>query len=330
MPTKRNYGGEQQNYVPKGNEAGGQWGDDETGSNVNWKNPNAKESKLTQGVKKGLGESVGVQVEPTKEKGKNDISKSIDESGANSETKSIFKKAWDSGNETSKNIIDNMPRKISVNIKDKGKSYFNAALDYVNISKNIGGNDGKNQETLFHELGHAVDYMYCEGKIITKVDIWGETSAKVIPSLSFCYKTSNGMTLNETLKKEFKPAVRQQVVSDYRKEIAQINDYEQRRKANAKWSDLSDMYEGAGGNSYGFAGFGHGRSYWKNRDDLRGVEFFAEAFSAKSSSNQERYELIKKYLPNTCKAFEEIYEKLSKADGKVILKTEEEGEQKND
>lgn len=327
MPTKRNYGGKQQNYVPKGNEAGGQWGDDETGSNVNWKNPNAKESKLTQGVKKGLGGSV--QVEPTKEKGKNNIGKFIDESGANSETKSIFKKAWDSGNETSKSIIDNMPRRISVNIKDKGKSYFNAGLDYVNISKNIGGNDGKNQETLFHELGHAVDYMYCEGKIITKVDIWGETSAKVIPSLSFCYKTSNGMTLNETLKKEFKPAVRQKVVSDYRKEIAQINDYEQRRKVNAKWSDLSDMYEAAGGNSYGFAGFGHGRSYWKNRDDLRGVEFFAEAFSAKSSSNQERYELIKKYLPNTCKAFEEIYEKLSKADGKVILKVEE-GEQKND
>lgn len=330
MPTKRNYGGEQQNYVPKGNEAGGQWGDDETGSNVNWKNPSAKESKLTQGVKKGLGESVGVQVEPTQKKGVNDIGKSIDESGANSETKSIFKKAWDSGNEKSKSIIDNMPRKISVNIKDKGESYFNAALDYVDISKNIGGNDERNQETLFHELGHAVDHMYCEGKIITKVDIWGENSAKVIPSLSFCYKTSNGMTLNETLKKEFKPAIRQKVVSDYRNEIAQINDYEQRRKVNAKWSDLSDMYEGAGGNSYGFAGFGHGRSYWKNKDDVRGLEFFAEAFSAKSSSNQERYELIKKYLPNTCKAFEEIYEKLSKADGKVILKMEEEGEQKND
>ena len=328
MPTKRNYGGEQQNYVPKGNEAGGQWGDDETGSNVNWKNPNAKESKLTQGVKKGLGQTTGVQIEPTKEKGKNDISKAIDESGENSETKSIFKKAWDSGNETSKSIIDNMPRKISVNIKDKGESYFNAMLDYVNISKNIGGNDGKNQETLFHELGHAVDHMYCEGKIITKVDIWGQTSAKVIPSLSFCYKTSNGMTLNETLKKEFKPAIRQKVVSDYRNEIAQINDYKQRMKVNAKWSDLSDMYEGAGGNSYGFAGFGHGRSYWKNQDDVRGLEFFAEAFSAKSSSNQERYELIKKYLPNTCKAFEEIYEKLSKADGKVILKIEEEGEQK--
>ena len=58
------------------------------------------------------------------------------------------------------------------------------------------------------------------------------------------------------------------------------------------------------------------------------MEFFAEAFSAKSSSNQERYELIKKYLPKTCKAFEEIYEKLSKADGKEILKIEEEGEQK--
>ena len=48
MPTKRNYGSEQQNYVPKGNEAGGQWGDDETCSNVNWKNPNEKESDLVE------------------------------------------------------------------------------------------------------------------------------------------------------------------------------------------------------------------------------------------------------------------------------------------
>lgn len=39
MPTKRNYGGEQQNYVPKGNEAGGQWGDGET---------------LEKNIKKGL------------------------------------------------------------------------------------------------------------------------------------------------------------------------------------------------------------------------------------------------------------------------------------
>lgn len=326
MPTKRNYGGEQQNYVPKGNEAGGQWGDDETGSNVNWKNPNAKESKLIKSVKKGLGQTTGVQVEPTKEKSKNDISKSIDESGANSKTKSIFKNAWDSGNETSKNIIDNMPRKISVNFKDKGKSYF-SALGGVQISKNIENTDGKNQGTLFHELGHAVDYMYCEGERLAKIYLWGMTSAKVDAPLSFCYKTSNGMTLDETLKKEFKPAVRQQMANDYKNEIAQINDYEQRRQVNAKWSDLSDMYEGAGGNSYGFARYGHGHSYWKKRDDLRGVEFFAEAFSAKSSSNKERYELIKKYLPNTCKAFEEIYEKLSKANGKVILKVEE-GEQK--
>ena len=327
MPTKRNYGGEQQNYVPKGNEAGGQWGDDETGSNVNWKNPNAKESKLTQGVKKGL----GVQVEPTKEKGKNNIGKSIDESHVNKDTKNAFKNAWDSGNETSKNIIDNIPSEISVNIRSKGRSFFRVGKNDVYLSQDVNSGYEREQVVLFHELGHAVDYTYCDGYRTTTAHEHGfELEEKHRATLSYCYKTSNGMTLDETLKKEFNSSVSEQMVSDYKNEMSQNKDYESRIKTQRKYGTLSDMYEGATGKNYGFANWGHGCSYWKKNDDARGVEFFAEAFSAKSSSNKEQYELIKKYLPNTCKAFEEIYEKLSKADGKVILKTEEEGEQKND
>lgn len=329
MPTKRNYGGEQQNYVPKGNEAGGQWGDDETGSNVNWKNPNAKENKLTQGVKKGLSESVGVQVEPTQKEGVNDIGKSIDESHVTKDTKSVFKKVWDNGNETSKKIIDNIPIKVSVTFKNKGRSFCYSGGGSVQISREIYGGNERVENVLFHELGHSIDFTYCDGYRKETTYVQGikiEDTPKA--TLSYCYKTSNGMTLDETLKKELSPSVKQQMLSDYKNEISQINDYESREKARAKWCDLSDMYEGAGGNSRGFANYGHGRQYWKRSKDKRGIEFFAEAFSAKSSSNQERYELIKKYLPNTCKAFEEIYEKLSKADGKVILKIEEEGEQK--
>lgn len=330
MPTKRNYGGEQQNYVPKGNEAGGQWGDDETGSNVNWKNPNAKESKLTQGVKKGLGESVGVQVEPTQKKGVNDIGKSIDESRLDETTKNAFKNAWDSGNETSRKIIDAIPEKMKIDFKKRGDSFFDSNMLRASISEGIFEYEGwhDKQEVVFHELGHAVDILYCKGYQTTTQYFRGigEFEGHPFKTLSYSYKTSTGKTLNETLIEELSKEKRKQIVEDYNKEIASSS---KKGETNAKYADLSDMCEACGGGKkaygYGFSGYCHGRAYWKSSSDKRAKEFFAEAFSSKSSSNKERYELIKKYLPNTCKAFDEIYDVLSKANGKYVL-----GENKND
>ena len=330
MPTKRNYGGEQQNYVPKGNEAGGQWGDDETGSNVNWKNPNAKESKLTQGVKKGLGESVGVQVEPTQKEGVNDVGKAIDGSKLDETTKNAFKNAWDSGNETSRKIIHAMPKKVDVEFKKNGNSFFNGYMRSASISEGIFEYEGwvDKQEVMFHELGHAVDMLYCEGYQTTKQHIRGfeDYEAFERKTLSYSYKTSTGKTLNETLIEELSKEKRKQIVEDYNKEIASSS---KKSETNAKYADLSDMCEACGGGKrsygYAFSGYCHGSAYWKQSSDKRAKEFFAEAFSSKSSSNKERYELIKKYLPNTCKAFDEIYEVLSKANGKYVL-----GENKND
>lgn len=197
------------------------------------------------------------------------------------------------------------------------------------MAKKVGG-DGEwftNQDTLFHELGHAVDHMYCSGKkeYSFRIRGFGSIPMKTDVSLSNDYKTSNGMTLGETLKKELNLSVREQMQRDYNREYNEnTGNY---KKVCAKWSNLSDMCEASGGKyGFGFAGYGHGRSYWNKRKDNRATEFFAEAFSAKSSSNKEEYELIKKYLPKTCKAFDEIYDKLSKANGKIILDTEK-GEQ---
>ena len=330
MPTKRNYGGEQQNYVPKGNEAGGQWGDDETGSNVNWKNPKAKESKLTQGVKKGLGESVGVQVEPTQKKGVNDIGKAIDESGLDETTKNAFKNAWEGGNETSRKIIDAIPKEVDVVFKKYGDSFFNGNLRSASISEGFLEYEGwvDKQEVIFHELGHAVDMLYCKGYQTTTqhIRLFEDYEAFERKTLSYSYKTSTGKTLNETLIEELSKEKRKQIVEDYNKEIASSS---KKGETDAKYADLSDMCEACGGGKraygYAFSGYCHGRAYWKQSSDKRAKEFFAEAFSSKSSKNKERYELIKKYLPNTCKAFDEIYEVLSKANGKYIL-----GENKND
>lgn len=332
MPTKRNYGGEQQNYVPKGNEAGGQWGDDETGSNVNWKNPNAKESKLTQGVKKGLGESVGVQVEPTQKKGVNDIGKTIEGSKLDKKTKNSFKDAWEGGNETSRKIINAIPKKVDVEFKKYGDSFFNGTMRSASISEGIFEYEGwrDKQEVMFHELGHAVDMLYCEGYQTTTQHIRGleDYEAFERKTLSYSYKTSTGKTLNETLIEELSQEKRKQIVEDYKNELSYRGIHDM-REVNAKYADLSDMCEACGGGKktygYAFSGYCHGSAYWKQSSDKRAKEFFAEAFSSKSSSNKERYELIKKYLPNTCKAFDEIYDVLSKANGKYVL-----GENKND
>lgn len=328
MPMKRNYGGEQQNYVPKGNEAGGQYGDSETGSNVNWKNPDAKESTLIKGVKKGL--KIGVQVEPTQKKGANDIEKAISESNLGETAKSAFKNAWDGGSETSKKIINAIPQKIDVAFAENGKSYFNRGLLKASISGSLIEYEGwyDKEDTIFHELGHAVDSLYCEGYQTTTQHIRGLEDFEGISrkTLSYSYKTSTGKTLNETLAEELSKEKRKQIIKDYDNEMASSP---KKGETSAKYSNLSDMCEACGGGKkaygYSFSGYCHGKGYWKQSSDKRVKEFFAEAFSAKSSKNKEKYRLLEKYLPNTCKAFDEIYEALGKANGEYLLKGDEHG-----
>ena len=75
------------------------------------------------------------------------------------------------------------------------------------------------------------------------------------------------------------------------------------------FADLGDVFSGAG---YGFTfGWGHSKAYWTNSDYLRGTEFFAEAFSAKSS-NKESYEVLKTFFPKPIEIFEEIYKKVGR------------------
>lgn len=76
-----------------------------------------------------------------------------------------------------------------------------------------------------------------------------------------------------------------------------------------KWGDLSDFYSGYAKSPYGLVGLGHETSYWSNRIGIRAVEAFAECASAKAT-NPESYAVLKKYVPNVVKGFEEIYEAL--------------------
>jgi hypothetical protein len=66
--------------------------------------------------------------------------------------------------------------------------------------------------------------------------------------------------------------------------------------------DISDIFEGATGGKVSL-GIGHGKEYWKGRDN--GKEVFAEMFSA-SVCNSGSLNMIKQYFPETYKVFQEI------------------------
>lgn len=302
--------------MPEGHPAGGQYGDNDTGSNVNF-----HRAKLEDGFKKGFEtkkpETPSVQVTATKEKGQNNIADEIEKSKLDDTLKKEFKEAWDTGNETSRKIIESIPEKVVCNFNKGKKSYF--SLSRESSSAIVGANmyvvsdyEGV-QSTMFHEFGHAVDYLYSTSETKTIYDYgFSKSELKIKNTLSYDYVTSNGKTLNETLRGEFDGEVRKKLLADYKKECDGASDYKEQLKIREKYANLSDMYEAQFSSERGFSGYGHGRRYWKSDDKNQATEFFAEAFSAKSMKNQEQYELIKKYLPNTCKAFDEIYDKVAK------------------
>ena len=84
--------------------------------------------------------------------------------------------------------------------------------------------------------------------------------------------------------------------------------WQYRKYRTKKYGDLSDIISGAKRNAYGLIGVGHPTSYWNKKVWAREAEFFAEAFSAKTS-NPDSYEVIKKYYPKTVEIFEEILNK---------------------
>lgn len=75
-----------------------------------------------------------------------------------------------------------------------------------------------------------------------------------------------------------------------------------------KWSDVSDVVSSLS-NGIGLCG-AHQRSYWR-KPGKRAEEAFAEIASAKAVDGGGRYELLKRYLPSTVAAFEQIYDALN-------------------
>ena len=91
------------------------------------------------------------------------------------------------------------------------------------------------------------------------------------------------------------------------------------RYANSELTDLypnfADMCSGATNNSFGY---GHPRSYWKDDETNQVNEFFAEISAIKATGNNEELEMIKKFLPETVKKYEEVIDNILKNKGEAL------------
>lgn len=80
------------------------------------------------------------------------------------------------------------------------------------------------------------------------------------------------------------------------------------RRAKSRYDTLSDIYGAAYKASYGFANCGHSANYYRNSPSGSAHEFFAEYFSARATGDTVLIETTKRYMPETAKACEELYQ----------------------
>jgi hypothetical protein len=153
-------------------------------------------------------------------------------------------------------------------------------------------------QTSFHEFGHNIDHAINQRIGDKKYDKFYSESYK------------DGL-LGKTAKTEVAAFIKQ-YQHDYLVTMKQPISYNKAcelitYKLTAEIpllerADISDMFEGATGAKI-CLGAGHGKEYWKDRDN--GIEVFAEMFSA-SVCNFGSLNAIKTYFPETYKVFQEM------------------------
>ena len=228
-----------------------------------------------------------------------------------------------------------------------GRAHCSGKTIYVNKSKEITGSRGKKSyQTTFHEGGHAIDYL---------ANNHSSVNNSTVGTIHFSSKYKDGLfpqtiidevndwisKVDMTLKQEFKKHsndvewfkdngyISQYLYDAYKQSNSTSSIIPKYRKAYAYYSiqqeinklpdiqkaSISDILEGATGGKIN-CGWGHGKSYWKDRtiggvSDGLATEAFAEMIDG-SIANVESIDTIKKYLPKSHKVFEEMIEVLSK------------------
>ena len=192
-----------------------------------------------------------------------------------------------------------------------GTANYSPASDSVTLDITRAASGSSYQtpyQVLYHEYGHMTDYLaarefgYNNYVAFTQVFNGLDSNGKA----TFIQGMSGGL-LGQTAKDELKALIKSTKKAHgvtTKAEAAQIIiDEIKKNYSLIARSDVSDMLEGAGiGVSYPL-GVGHGKSYWKNRDN--GKEIFAEMISAEVAS-PDSLACIKKYFPETYKVFRTI------------------------
>lgn len=194
-----------------------------------------------------------------------------------------------------------------------GTANYSPASDSVTLDITRAASGSSYQtpyQVLYHEYGHMTDYLaarefgYNNYVAFTQVFNGLDSNGKA----TFIQGMSGGL-LGQTAKDELKALIKSTKKAHgvtTKAEAAQIIIDEIKKDYSLiARSDVSDMLEGAGiGVAYPL-GVGHGKSYWKNRDN--GKEIFAEIMSAEVAS-PDSLACIKKYFPETYKVFRTILE----------------------
>ena len=210
------------------------------------------------------------------------------------EAPDICRKAWN-------DVCEDFHTITGVEYKNKtGRratgAFYSSYVDavYLNITKASQGSSYQTPfQVVFHEFGHHMDFIFNR-----KYGNGDNTKG-----FSETYK--NGI-FGQTLKKEAKQAIldfakSKDITDSSEAEREFIKDISSKYSLIAR-SDISDMFEPVTTKDYPF-GVGHGKSYWKKRDN--GKEGFAEMYSAMVNS-PESWKAINEYFPESVKIFEEM------------------------
>lgn len=229
-----------------------------------------------------------------------------------------------------------------INVLDsnyKGTAYCSSLGIKLNVNGDSQGNSYERPYAVtFHEGGHYLDRMYGRDKIDYKSGIISSFYSVQFENNAFgnsLKKEAEALVnkYDKKIKQEFK-----EHINDYewlyQNEYINHLDYKSLLRTGKTWSgkpvkyekkiaykfverelydlnsyqrsDISDMFEGATKGKVS-AGYGHGKSYWSNPDNLP-IEAFAEMTSA-TLAQGESLESIKKYFPESY----DIYKRMVKS-----------------
>ena len=212
MPTKRNHGGNQQEYVPAGNgDASGEYADNATGSNIHFKTFKKPENDINFNIKIDRTKKDKTGNITTIEDNYNFISEnSTFTKSIKQKVKSILEKADKESIDILNHAYNNIEFKIKFRIGDGVYSRFREYLKTDKQDFEENGKYGIQGATWFHENGHLVDNVL---------------SGNPTEWLSSTYKNEEGKTLNDIATEE--------LLDIYSKGKKEITDIKQKYIDNA-------------------------------------------------------------------------------------------------